>query len=372
LASGALQPEARIAEFEGAAAHAFAAGGAVATGSGRDALALILGALGLVAGDEVILPALTFGAVPRTIEGLGLTVRFVDVQERTLQIDPDAAAAAIGPRTRAVLATHLCGLLADVERLGAICEQAGLFLLEDFAQAAGARRHGQAAGTFGVAGFTSLETVKPLPAFGGGLVLTRESALADRIRASAEARPGPDGRRLVKKIVLGHVEAALTHPRVFTAAWPFFRGPKAEARVAGYKTRKRGAGNHGARFHPAQAAAGLRALASLEAHLSRRRENAEMVRRLLLDRWTPEPEPGDEPAWYQLLARAEDPGGLQAAAAEQGVDIGRDVLEDLSGGACPTAARLAPELVQLPSHPGLRGDDLHRVAAVTRGWLRPA
>ncbi|MCP4872113.1 MAG: aminotransferase class I/II-fold pyridoxal phosphate-dependent enzyme [Proteobacteria bacterium] len=371
LVAGTLAPAGRVDAFEAAAAQAFGAGGAAATGSGRDGLRLLLEALDLTDGDEIILPALTFGAVPQTIAALGLVPVFVDVDPATLQLDPAAAEAAVGPRTRAVLATHLCGLLADVDRLGALCDARGLRLLEDFAQAAGARRHGRAAGSFGTAGFTSLETVKPLPAFGGGLVLCRDPALADRIRRAARARPAPDPRKLLRKAALGHVEAALADPRVFTAAWPLFGGTGSEDRVAMYKARKKGAGNHGARLHPAQAAVGLRGLRGLRDHLRMRRGHAEALRGLLEDRWTPCPEPDDEPAWYQLLARAEDPVGLQEAAAEAGVDVGRDVVEDLSEGRCPTAARLARELVQLPAHPALTRPDLERVARVTRPWLAP-
>jgi len=372
LAAGALRPDGRVAAFEAAATDAFGAGGAVATGSGRDGLALLLEALDLDPGDEVLLPALTFGAVPRTIAGLGLVPVFVDVDPATLQLDPDAARAAVGPRTRALLATHLCGLLADVERLGAICDEHGLSLLEDFAQAAGARRGGRAAGTFGVAGFTSLETVKPLPAFGGGLVLCRDRALADRIRAAAATRPAPDPRRLVRKAALGHLEAALADPRIFTAVWPLFGGAGSEARVAKYKARKTGAGNHGARIHPAQAAVGLRGLQGLDEHVGVRRAHAEALRGRLGDRWTPKPGEQDEPAWYQLLVRCEDPRGLQESAAAAGVDVGRDVVEDLSEGRCPVAARLARELVQLPAHPGLTAGDLDRVAEAARRWLLPA
>ena len=371
LAAGILRPSGRLAAFEREAAASFAVRHAVCTGSGRLALALLLRALGLRAGDEVLLPALTFHAVPSTVERLGFRPVFVDVDPRTALIDPREVARCAGPRTRAVLATHLFGLPCPMAELQAVCDQREVALLEDLAQAAGARAGGRPLGSLGRAGFTSLETVKLLPAYGGGLLLTSDDGLAARLRQEASTLEPPDRGRLARKIAMGHLEAALGHPPLFTLAWPLFdREADTETWVGRYKRRKQGAGNHDAALSPAQAAAGQLALRSLEAHVAARRRNADRLHEHLAGCWFPAVEPAAEPGWYQVVVRVRDAQECVAAGRAAGIDVGRDVATDLSGGACPVAAELADELVQLPSHPPLDDADLRRVADTVRPWLR--
>jgi perosamine synthetase len=371
LGLGAAQPAGRVGAFEREAAATFATRHAVATGSGRLALALLLEALDLRPGDEVLVPALTFHAVPTTLIELGYRPVFVDVELDTALIDPADAARRVTARTRVVLATHLFGLPCSMEALTALCRDRGLVLLEDFAQASGARRAGRPLGSIGDAGFTSLETVKLLAAFGGGLVTTSDDALARRVRARASALGPPDLRRLATKVALAHVEAGLTHPRLFGLAWPLFtRERDSETWVGRYKRRKQRAGNHGSALHAAQAEAGRLGLRRLEAHLRQRRANADQMRAALDGCWFPAARPQDDPSWYQLVVRSPDPAACAREARLAGVDVGRDVATDLSSGACPVAARLAAELVQLPCHPPLRPTDIERVATVVKPWLR--
>jgi dTDP-4-amino-4,6-dideoxygalactose transaminase len=107
---------------------------------------------------------------------------FADVRE-DFTIDPDRVEAAITPRTKAVLPVHLTGRCADMEAIGAIAQQHGLAVIEDAAQAAGARRKGRAAGSFGVVGCFSFHPLKNLSGIGdGGMVVTRDAAVAERLR----------------------------------------------------------------------------------------------------------------------------------------------------------------------------------------------
>jgi len=238
-------------------------------------------------------------------------------------------------------------------------------LLEDFAQAAGALRAGRPVGSLGLAGFTSLETVKPLSAFGGGMITTHDDQLAAALRLDIAAMPAPDHARLLRKVCMGHLEALLATPAGFTlAAAPLLAmGGRMDGLIARYKRGKKGAGNHAARLHPAQAAAGLSNLRHLQAHLEARRRNvAELTGMLPADTWRPRPYPGDTPSWYQLVLRFEDAEAAARAAWRRGVDLGTGVLTDLSEGACPVAARAARQAVQVPCHPGLSMAQLRRVA----------
>jgi dTDP-4-amino-4,6-dideoxygalactose transaminase len=156
---------------------------AVGCANGTDSLVLALRALEIGSGDEVIVPAFTFAASAEAVVLVGATPVFADIEPNTFTIDPGSAASLIGPRTRAIMPVHLFGQCAPMEPLWDLAERAGLRILEDAAQAIGARWRGKAAGTLGhVAGFSFFPT-KNLGAPGdAGMVTTTDERLADRVR----------------------------------------------------------------------------------------------------------------------------------------------------------------------------------------------
>jgi dTDP-4-amino-4,6-dideoxygalactose transaminase len=172
-----------VSEAESSLAARVGATHGIGVANGTDALVIALQALGLDRGDEVICPAYTFYATAEAIVQAGGVPVFADVRADTLCLDPDAAAAAVTPRTRALLPVHLFGHPADVPSLRAICERHGLFLLEDAAQAFGASLGGTRCGAFGDAATFSFFPTKNLPAFGdGGLITTSDAGVDERAR----------------------------------------------------------------------------------------------------------------------------------------------------------------------------------------------
>lgn len=158
----------------------------IGVANGTDALELILSGLGIGRGDEVIVPTNTFIATAEAVRATGARPRFVDVCPDTLLIDPAAAQAAINGSTAAIMAVHLYGQMVDPEPISAIAAAHGLALIEDAAQAHGARHQGTSAGSMGVAAGFSFYPGKNLGALGdGGAVVTSDLALADRIRSMA-------------------------------------------------------------------------------------------------------------------------------------------------------------------------------------------
>lgn len=159
----------------------------VGVANGTDALTLILTGLGIGRGDEVIVPANTFVATAEAVCAVGARPRFVDVLPDTLLVDPEAVAAAIGPSTVAVIAVHLFGQMADVDPLAVLARRHGLAVIEDAAQAHGARFRGRRAGSVGTAAAFSFYPGKNLGALGdAGAVVTRDTQLASRIRRRAD------------------------------------------------------------------------------------------------------------------------------------------------------------------------------------------
>lgn len=173
--------------FEAEFAAQFGLGEAVGVASGTEALWLALRALGVGAGDEVIVPALTASATVAAIVECGARPVFAEVAEHDLNLDPLRLERHLTPRTRAVVAVHLYGNPADLTALGAFCAGHGLKLVEDCAQAHGAQHRGRWVGGFGDAAAWSFYPTKNLGAFGdGGLVTAREPAVAARVRALRE------------------------------------------------------------------------------------------------------------------------------------------------------------------------------------------
>lgn len=156
---------------------------AVGVSSGTDALVAALQALGVGPGDEVITTPFTFIATADAMLRLGGVPRFVDVDPETLIMDPARLEEAITARTRGIVPVHLFGQCADMAAIAAVAARHGLWVLEDVAQATGARWNGRPAGGLAVAGCFSFFPSKNLGALGdGGLVTTRDPDLADRVR----------------------------------------------------------------------------------------------------------------------------------------------------------------------------------------------
>ena len=154
----------------------------VGVGNGLDALALALQASGISPGDEVIVPAFTFAATWFAVSRVGAKPVPVDVRLDGM-MNPDLIAAAVTPRTRAIVPVHLFGAIADMDAILAIAGKYGIAVIEDAAQAHGAEHAGRRAGSFGVAAAFSFYPTKNLGALGdGGAVCTSDQALADRLR----------------------------------------------------------------------------------------------------------------------------------------------------------------------------------------------
>ncbi len=160
-------------ELEQALCERFNVKYAQLTSSGTTALTTAMAALGIGAGDEVIMPTFTFVASFEAVLSVGATPVLVDIDD-TLTLDPSAVKAAITPRTKAVMPVHMCGAMADLDALVAICEEHRLLLLEDACQSTGATYKGRALGSIGHAGTFSFDFVKTITCAEGGAIITND------------------------------------------------------------------------------------------------------------------------------------------------------------------------------------------------------
>ena len=173
-----------LAAFEAEFAAYTGARFAIGVANGLDALTLTLRAWGVGPGDEVIVPGHTFIATWLAVSQVGAVPVPVEVDDATCNLDATAVQAAITPRTRVILPVHLYGQLADMTAIADVAKRNGVRVLEDAAQAHGAKRDGLAAGALGDAATWSFYPGKNLGAYGdGGAVTTNDDALAAKLRA---------------------------------------------------------------------------------------------------------------------------------------------------------------------------------------------
>jgi perosamine synthetase len=183
-----------IGEFERLFAQFCGTRHAVAVSNGTTALHLALAALGIGAGDEVIVPTLTFVATANAVHYTGATPVFVDSDLTTWNIDPAGITAAVTPRTKAIIPVHLYGHPVDMQPVLDLAAQHGLFVIEDAAEAHGAEYRGRRVGSMGHVNAFSFYGNKIITTGEGGMLTTNDDALAERLRFLRDHAMSPDKR----------------------------------------------------------------------------------------------------------------------------------------------------------------------------------
>lgn len=340
LASGWYILGQEVAAFETEFAAACGAAGCVGVNSGTDALHLALRACDVGPGDEVITVAHTAVATVAAIRLAGATPVLVDIDPVTYTMSPAALAAAITPRTKAVIPVHLYGHPADLPAIAALVNPRGIWLIEDCAQAHGAQSHGRPVGSVGELACYSFYPTKNLGALGdGGAVTGRDLELLARVRTLREYGWTPAARYI-----------------------SFSEGLNS-------------------RLDELQAAILRVFLPALERENEQRRQlAAEYARTLPADVVLPVEQPGCRHVYHLYVVRVAERDRVRDALAAQGIGTGihypvpihlqpgyRDVV--VVPAPLTATERAAEEILSLPLHPGMTVDAVHAVAAALAGAL---
>jgi len=186
----------KLEEFEQATARHIGTAHAIAVNSGTSGLHLCMRALGIAAGDEVIVPSLTFIAVANAARYEGATPVFVDIDPETLNLDPAKIEEAVTPRTRAIVVVHTFGCPAALAEIMAIAGRHRLFVIEDACEAFGAEYEGRKVGSFGDAGVFGFYPNKQITTGEGGIVVTNDARIAAQARKLRNQGRGAAGEWL--------------------------------------------------------------------------------------------------------------------------------------------------------------------------------
>ena len=345
-----LGPEVEALEKEVASYSGCA--GAVGVSSGTDAILVALMAAGVGHGDEVVTTPYTFLATATCIARLGARAVFVDVDPETYNIDAERVAAAIGPKTKAIVPVHLYGQMADTARIVAAAGK--IPVIEDAAQAIGAEAHGKRAGSIGAMGCLSFFPSKNLGAFGdGGMVVGNDEALIERVRLLRNQGQSP---KYFSIAVGGNFRLDALQAAVLRAKLPFLDSWTA-ARQKNADTYRQMFGGRGLRVTTGalDGDAELSIPRSLEEHRHIYNQFVIRVRRRdELRAFLAEKKIGSEVYYPQ-------PMHMQRCFADWGYREGQFPVSEVA----------ARESLAIPVHPELRLDQLETVVDAVFSFLRP-
>lgn len=188
---------------------------AISVSSARSGLMLVLKALGLKSGDEVILPAYTFHVVPAIIKSMNLKPVFVDVKIDTYNIDTSKIEAKITPRTKVILATHILGQPCEIDKIADLCKRHNIKIIEDCAHSCGAEYGGKKVGSFGEAGLFSFGMGKLITCFGGGIITCNDEYLKNKLLQMLKNHSNISKIQLTKTALKHTLFYLVTHSKIF-------------------------------------------------------------------------------------------------------------------------------------------------------------
>jgi dTDP-3-amino-3,4,6-trideoxy-alpha-D-glucose transaminase len=334
---GAFTLGSELEAFEAEFAAYCGSAHSVGVSSGTEAISLALRALEIGPGDEVIVPTNSFIATAEAVSWAGATPKLVDVDPATHLITADHVAAAIGPRTRAVIPVHLMGATVDLDPIIALAREHGLRVIEDTAQAHGADHRGRRAGAVGDIGCFSFYPTKNLGGWGdGGAIATDDAELADRVR-----------------LLRSHGERPRYHHRVVGTT---------------------------ARLDALQAALLRVKLRRLDAVNDTRRRLGRALREGLAGTSVELPAPaftGADHVYHLFVVRSARRDALRAHLEANGVSTAvhypfpihrTEAYGPAPAGSLPAAERLAEQICTLPLFPTMSDDDVARVLSAVSSF----
>jgi perosamine synthetase len=368
-----------IRDYQDAFAATVGAKYAFSFWKGRIALYAILQALGVGAGDEVVLPGFTCVVVANAVLFAGAKPVFADISRATYNLNPASVERAITPRTKALIVQHTFGLPADLDSLLALAEHYRLPVIEDCAHALGSKYGGKQVGTFGTASFFSSQWSKPFTTGLGGVAVTSNSETARRLQEIQLAFADPPIGQVLRLRAQYSLYQRFFTPRLYWLAVNTLR------RMSELKLFVGSSGEQELncelppdaswRMSAFQAGLGLKRLQTLPRDIAHRRQLAKFYEECLQARGWPgaaAPESA-ESVYLRYPVRVANKWEMLSEAAGARIELGswfESTLHPIRGslerfgyhrGRCPVAEQAAAEVVNLPLHPRVSKKEAERI-----------
>lgn len=364
----------------------------------RIALHFILKSMGLKEGDEVLMPPLTIADMVNSIHTLGLKPVFVDIELDTLCIDPEQLKKAITPRSKAVLITYIFGIVPDITKIKKIAQEHGLKIIEDCSQCFDASYNGQKIGTFGDAAFFSLTNFKVCSSLFGGMIITNNEEMANRLdnfrnNNLVPARSSMLSKLLVKDLiytiffsrwvfsyltyfivlVLENIDPKITY-RLYSGNIKVILGQSGNRLFESFPS------DYIADYSDAQAKVGLSSLARAKEVTSVRIKNGELFRNLLKnipDVKIPVKLDGAVNVYWRFPVISNDMPGLKKFLLQHGIDSAPSYLTlcskeagfEIYHASMPNAERLKNNTLVVEVNEDLSEDDIRFTASLISSYF---
>ncbi len=363
-----------VGEFERSFAEFIGAKHGVMVPSARYGLYLILEGLGIGEGDEVIVPGITYFAIPAMVELLGATPVFVDIGLNTHVLDVDEFERAITPNTKAVIPTHLFGTPCDMDAINAIAAEHSIQVIEDCAQSTGARYKGRRVGAIGDHAYYTFGLTKNITTLSGAMVTTDDDAVAQHIRDTIGRSGQASIKKAAKEAATGAAMFLATHPWLYwwtvhpaiVVGNALGKDPIHERFGEEERTYDEVPASYieNAQARNIQAAVGLKQLQRIEALNGSRMRNGRALDQGLAHvngLGVPAYPEGAEPIYMSFVVHHPNRDALMSELRSHGVDTTTGYMSDLSDHplfeaykrSCPNATRAMQELLHIPVHPNL-------------------
>jgi perosamine synthetase len=377
-----------IAQFEKDFARHFGVDRAFAFWKARVAMYAILKACGVKDGDEVILPGYTCVMDVNPIKYLGAKPVYVDIEPNTFNMNPAILEGKITSKTKIIVAQHTYGYPCDMDAITAIAAKRGIVVIEDCCLAFGSTYKGKTVGTFGKAAYFSFQWNKPFTTGLGGMALTNDTDLAQKIKGLCDSDICmPSAKEVMMLAAQLAVYRMFIYPRTTALAQNIFRYLTKRGAVVGSSSTAEFEPKMATDFFKAmssvQAVAGLRQLAKVENNIAHRRQMAELYDKLLIEKGWPARNYDKEvmnPVMVRYPVRIKEKDKALEEAAAAGIELGswfecplhpiETPLEkyDYQIGMCPEAEKASREVVNLPLHPRATKKTVRRTVEFITGF----
>lgn len=345
-----------ITEWEKVFAHYVGRKHAIATGSGRLAMQIILQSLRLEDGSEVIIPSYTLKELIPIIQSLGLIPVPADIDTNTFNITADSVSQRLTKKAKVILATHLFGNPCPIKELIVLAQTNDLKIIEDCAHSIGSGVNGKKTGFFGAAAFFSFETIKPINTYGGGMIVTDDDSLAKCARESV--RRLESATSILKKVAASYLERLLFSTSIAFLPLSLLATEKGHKSMTSLYRSIQHAPKIDRQYSEIQAALGLEKIKTLANRISKRLAKAKKLKSLLPQTiQTQRILPGAETNYYFFVVLLpDDASAVRKHLLIRGFDsgIGYEITDNcavaLKYNDCPHIQKIFKRAIHLPVH----------------------